>query len=79
MRSYLKTRYDARANIADWDYNMRLFDVAPMIHPKQYEHWRETGVAFDLRDADYDHVNPTLAGDIASKSGGVKVSCWIAL
>lgn len=72
MRLYLKTRYDARANVADWDYNMRLFVHAPMVHPKHYEHWRETGVAFDPRDAPYDHVNRTLASEAPAREQGRK-------
>jgi dynein assembly factor 3 len=67
VRSHLGTRYDARANVADWDYNMRLAGVAPTVHPRQYEAWRLTGVAFEPREADYTCPNPTLLDDMPGR------------
>jgi dynein assembly factor 3 len=74
VRSHLTTRYDARANIADWDYNMKLSEAAPTIHPRQYETWRLTGVAFEPREAEYACPNGTLAGDLPARDAkGTKV------
>lgn len=36
LRNYFKQRYDARTNLADWDYQMKLKDLAPIVHVKQY-------------------------------------------
>ena len=63
LRSYFKTRYDVRKNAFDWDLSMKLADRkhAGIIHPKIYATWRDTGMAFDLRDSTYDTANFTLA------------------
>jgi len=61
LRIYLKQRYDARANVADWDYSMKLRLLASIIHTRQFVAWRQTGHAYDLRDAPYDIPNRTLA------------------
>jgi dynein assembly factor 3 len=63
LRSYFGTRYDTRKNAYDWDFSMKLSDRkhAAVIHHKLYARWRETGVAFDMRDSEYDKANFTLA------------------
>lgn len=63
LRTYHGTRYDTRKNGFDWDFSMKLTDRkhAEVIHHKVYGKWRETGVAFDIRDVDYDTPNFTLA------------------
>lgn len=61
LRIYLKQRYDSRANVADWDYSMKLKPLASIIHTRQFVAWRQTGHAYDLREAPYDIPNRTLA------------------
>lgn len=83
LRNYLKTRYDTRKNAFDWDFSMKLTDRknAGVIHHKVYGNWRETGVAFDLRDVQYDMANFTLASSHAltdpksgDKTGNLNIS-----
>lgn len=63
LRNYFKTRYDSRTNAYDWDLSMKLSDRkhGGIIHRKIYSQWRDTGIAFDLRDSTYDTANFTLA------------------
>ena len=63
MRTLLKTRYDSRSNTFDWDYAMKLLERqnAGIINKRIYSQWRETGNAFELRDANYNCPNFTLA------------------
>lgn len=69
MRSYLGSRYDARANIFDWDHAMKLSKISPIIHPVHYKHWRETGVAFTVREAVYNVPNRTLRATARGRTG----------
>uniref|UniRef100_A0A8I3WJ21 Dynein axonemal assembly factor 3 n=1 Tax=Callithrix jacchus TaxID=9483 RepID=A0A8I3WJ21_CALJA len=63
LRHYLGSRYDARRGISDWDLRMKLHDRgAQVIHTQEFRRWRDTGVAFELRDSSTYHVpNRTLA------------------
>ncbi|XP_024093225.3 dynein axonemal assembly factor 3 isoform X10 [Pongo abelii] len=63
LRHYLGSRYDARRGVSDWDLRMKLHDRgAQVIHPQEFRRWRDTGVAFELRDSSAYHVpNRTLA------------------
>ena len=63
LRTYLGTRFDSRSNCFDWDYSMKLIDRknCSVINNKIYSKWRDTGVAFELRDTNYDRSNKTLA------------------
>nr|WCI13723.1 dynein axonemal assembly factor 3-like protein [Scolopendra mutilans] len=71
LRHYLGTRYDAKDNIFDWEYNMKLLERnASVINCKEYKHWRRTGIAFELREADYTASNRTLASNIKFKQNG---------
>jgi hypothetical protein len=93
---YYKERYDARSNLVDWDFSMKLHEKAPIINNREYLRWRymyvctcvvcvcvyvclcmftisfprftshgchnrNTGVAFELREAEYNVPNRTLA------------------
>ena len=81
LRSYLGTRYDARSNCFDWDFAMKLSERphCSIVNNRLYARWRETGVAYELRDASYDQANCTLSsgmvfadprsGDKASRRG----------
>uniref|UniRef100_A0A8C9IXW5 Dynein axonemal assembly factor 3 n=1 Tax=Piliocolobus tephrosceles TaxID=591936 RepID=A0A8C9IXW5_9PRIM len=63
LRHYLGSRYDARRGVSDWDLRMKLHDRgAQVIHTQEFRRWRDTGVAFELRDSSAYHVpNRTLA------------------
>lgn len=64
-RFHLKTRYDHRAGAYDWDLQMKLRDYgAQQICNQEYNHWRETGVAFTFPEFEYTLPNKTLATDI---------------
>ncbi len=57
-------QYDSRQNSFDWDYHMKLTESdkrAAIIYKKEYLQFRETGVAFDIRNAVADKDNRTLA------------------
>ncbi|XP_063109373.1 dynein axonemal assembly factor 3 isoform X3 [Cavia porcellus] len=63
VRHYLGSRYDARRGVSDWDLRMKLHDRgARVIHTQEFRRWRDTGVAFELRDSSaYQEPNRTLA------------------
>jgi dynein assembly factor 3, axonemal len=63
LRQYLKSRYDARENVFDWEYNMKLMDRTPhaLISKREYLHWRHTGIAFSVRESTYEKTNRTMA------------------
>lgn len=72
LRHYLGSRYDARRGVSDWDLHMKLHDRgARVIHIREFRRWRDTGVAFELRDSSAYHVpNRTLAsGRLLSHCG----------
>lgn len=62
VRHHLGTRYDASKGAFDWDYSMKLCDRgAEIISSRNYQRWRRSGVAFELREGTYDVPNKTLA------------------
>ncbi|XP_040489757.1 troponin I, cardiac muscle isoform X2 [Ursus maritimus] len=72
LRHYLGSRYDARRGVSDWDLHMKLHDRgARVIHTREFRRWRDTGVAFELRDPSAYHMpNRTLAsGRLLSHHG----------
>lgn len=72
LRHYLGSRYDARRGVSDWDLHMKLHDRgARVIHTREFRRWRDTGVAFELRDSSaYQLPNRTLAsGRLLSHRG----------
>ncbi|XP_029426065.1 dynein assembly factor 3, axonemal isoform X2 [Nannospalax galili] len=72
VRHYLGSRYDARRGVSDWDLSMKLHDRgAKVIHIQEFRRWRDTGVAFELRDSSAYYVpNRTLAsGRLLSHRG----------
>ena len=66
LRNYYAIRYDVRTNAYDWDFAMKLSERnnASIIHKKLFSQWRETGIAFELRDSNYDMPNKTLASSM---------------
>uniref|UniRef100_A0A8C4YAU6 Dynein axonemal assembly factor 3 n=1 Tax=Gopherus evgoodei TaxID=1825980 RepID=A0A8C4YAU6_9SAUR len=62
VRQYLGTRYDARRGMCDWDLTMKLHERgARTIGGREFSRWRDTGVAFELREGVYHVPNKTLA------------------
>ncbi|XP_074872579.1 dynein axonemal assembly factor 3 isoform X2 [Carettochelys insculpta] len=62
LRQYLGTRYDARRGVCNWDLTMQLHERgARAISGREFSRWRDTGVAFELREGVYDVPNKTLA------------------
>ncbi|XP_060111696.1 dynein axonemal assembly factor 3 [Heteronotia binoei] len=62
LRQFLGTRYDARRGVCDWDLTMKLHERgAKVIGSREFFRWRNTGVAFEMREASYDTPNKTLA------------------
>lgn len=75
LRHYLGTRYDSRSGVFDWDYHMKLNELAAIVSSREYQSWREKGVAFQLRgDAPYEHSNRTLASGLIIRQGGERVA-----
>jgi len=60
-------RYDARRNVHDYDYHMRLTDAGAnptLIHAAHFREWRDTGLAYQFRDASYPAPNRSLASEV---------------
>ncbi|CAH8580229.1 unnamed protein product [Schistosoma mattheei] len=78
LRKHLGTRYDAIPNVFDWDCSITLHDrKATQINSKEYAHWRQYGMAFELREANYNVPNRSLAsGRVFRNSAGDKGVYW---
>ncbi|RKP02316.1 hypothetical protein CXG81DRAFT_25010 [Caulochytrium protostelioides] len=61
-RAFYGVRYDARANLADWDFHMKVKPLSELIQKPPFLHYRATGQAFPVRDAQHTQANRTLAG-----------------
>ncbi|KAL3140672.1 Dynein assembly factor 3, axonemal, variant 2 [Trebouxia sp. C0010 RCD-2024] len=94
-RKFYGTRYDYRRNAIDWDYHMRLAQqgtpgldpsAGSIIHFYHFRRWRESGIAYELRDCKYNEVNRTLLStaygtrkeykDRLGNDKGCSVSAW---
>uniref|UniRef100_T1IVM6 Dynein assembly factor 3, axonemal n=1 Tax=Strigamia maritima TaxID=126957 RepID=T1IVM6_STRMM len=65
LRRHLDLQYDSREGAFDWDYNIKLTDRGGgIIHTTEYKKWRRTGMAFELRDADYSVPNYSLVSPV---------------
>lgn len=64
IRHSLGVRYDNRAGVFDWDYHMRLKEVAGQICCQEYKHFREHGVAFTWLETEVSRPNVTLAAGV---------------
>uniref|UniRef100_A0A1B0CQD4 Putative dynein assembly factor 3 axonemal n=1 Tax=Lutzomyia longipalpis TaxID=7200 RepID=A0A1B0CQD4_LUTLO len=61
LRENLKTRYDYRNGVFDWDLQMQLRDRgAGQICPQEYTHWRECGIGFVFPEFEQVIPNKTL-------------------
>jgi hypothetical protein len=69
-RDNLLTRLGPCCVQVDWDYHMRLIllglvggdpsEQGSIIHFYHFRHWRMHGVAYELRDSEYDQPNRTM-------------------
>lgn len=64
LRQSLGVRYDNRMGIYDWDYHMRMKDVASQICFQEYRHFREHGVAFTWLETEVCRPNVSLAAGV---------------
>jgi hypothetical protein len=53
-------RYDHRFNLIDWDYTMRVQPEASILHFLHYSHFRDKGLAYELRECEYSEVYERL-------------------
>ncbi|XP_073720256.1 dynein axonemal assembly factor 3 isoform X1 [Misgurnus anguillicaudatus] len=61
VRQHLGTRYDSRQGCFDWDLTMKLHQRGcEVINKHQYVKWRESGVAFEMREGLYQTANQSL-------------------
>ncbi|RXN22893.1 dynein assembly factor axonemal [Labeo rohita] len=61
VRQHLGTRYDSRQGCFDWDLTMKLHQSScGVISKHQYVKWRESGVAFEMREGLYQTANQSL-------------------
>lgn len=64
IRHSLGVRYDTRVGVFDWDYHMRLKEIASQICFQEYKHFREHGVAFTWLETEVYRPNVTLAAGV---------------
>ncbi|KAJ0180251.1 hypothetical protein K1T71_003655 [Dendrolimus kikuchii] len=64
IRHSLGVRYDNRAGIYDWDYHMRLKEIAGQICFPEYKHFREHGIAFTWLETEVCRPNVSLAAGV---------------
>ncbi|XP_029440690.1 dynein assembly factor 3, axonemal [Rhinatrema bivittatum] len=73
-RQYLGGRYDSRRGAFDWDLSMKLHDRgAGAVCHREYYRWRESGVAFEIREGIYDQPNKSLASGRLLRHKGEEV------
>ncbi len=51
----------SRHNLINWDYYSRVKEVASIIHVKQFQEWRMSGIAFEFGDATYSSPNRSMS------------------
>jgi dynein assembly factor 3, axonemal len=61
IRHSLGVRYDNRVGVYDWDYHMRMKEIASQICFQEYKHYREHGVAFTWLETEVCRPNVSLA------------------
>lgn len=64
LRHSLGVRYDTRFGVYDWDYHMRLKELASQICYPEYKHFREHGVAFTWLETEVCRPNVTVAAGV---------------
>ena len=75
LRAFYKGRYDHRRNVLDWDHSMELveMDNCSIVHRIHWREWRMTGIAYEVRDSNYNAPNRTLAAYCTGRQKGLSV------
>nr|XP_055038325.1 dynein axonemal assembly factor 3-like [Misgurnus anguillicaudatus] len=74
VRQHLGTRYDSRQGCFDWDLTMKLHQRGcEVINKHQYVKWRESGVAFEMREGLYQTANQSLLSTRVFNNRGNRV------
>ncbi|KAJ1548817.1 Dynein assembly factor 3, axonemal [Cladochytrium tenue] len=78
LRRYYGVRYDARPDAVDWDYHMKLYDKASIVHKTEFLRWRLHGIAYEFRDGDSCFTpNKTAATvDVLKDASGTRATKW---
>ncbi|XP_051925398.1 dynein axonemal assembly factor 3-like [Hippocampus zosterae] len=75
VRQHLGTRYDSKKGCFDWDLTMKLHEKGcSVINKHQYVRWRESGLAFELREGVYQISNPSLLSSRVFNQRGDRVA-----
>ncbi|EPR64681.1 hypothetical protein TGDOM2_271315 [Toxoplasma gondii GAB2-2007-GAL-DOM2] len=61
LRHCYGQRFDYKVNLMDWNYQMNLSPMVPILHWRQYKRFALTGVTFETRLADHTDPNRTLS------------------
>ena len=69
LRQYYGQKYDNRRGSIDWDYQA-LKTRASIIHAKQFQEWRESGIGFEFGDQAYTEANKTMASYAETREAG---------
>lgn len=71
IRKSLKTRYDCREGVFDWDYYMVLKPRGIInLTIQEYRFWRNNGIAFTWLEGEPARSNPTLLNNIMQHGSG---------
>lgn len=64
--AHCSERYDARQNVHDYDFHLRLADApgGTLVHAAHFRAWRDTGQAYQFRDASCPAPNRSLASEV---------------
>ncbi|XP_050665321.1 dynein axonemal assembly factor 3 homolog [Leptidea sinapis] len=63
-RHSLGVRYDNRSGVFDWDYHMRMKEVASQICFQEYKHFREHGISFTWLETEVCRPNVSLSAGV---------------
>ena len=59
---------ESRQNLIDWDYHTAVKEVASIIHIKQFQEWRMSGIGFEFGDATYNAPNRSMSSYAKGKA-----------
>ncbi|KAG5459220.1 MAG: hypothetical protein BJ554DRAFT_405, partial [Olpidium bornovanus] len=82
LLTFYGIRYDSRHNVADYDYHMKLQEKVEyprgvtIIHKREFVKWRLTGIAHEVREANYVKPNRTMATVQGLKEAGITTPKW---
>ncbi|XP_063077907.1 dynein axonemal assembly factor 3-like [Engraulis encrasicolus] len=75
VRQHLGSRYDSRHGCYDWDLTMKLHQKeCSVISKQQYVRWRDTGLAFELREGHFQTTNQSLLSNRIFNHRGKKIA-----